>query len=1341
MHHIISDGWSLGILARDVMTYYNAYISGSNPQLPELRIQYKDYSVWQLAQSDHESYQKNQSFWLDLLKGELPIIDLPSTKKRPVVKTNRGKRFGTYLSKKTSSDLKSFCQDRGGSLFMGLIASINALLCRYTSQEDFIIGSPVAGRDHIDLENQIWFYLNMIALRNKVNSGNDFNTLFDEVRVSVLDAYEHKQYPFDRLVEDLELQRDVSRSAIFDVVVMLQNVGEKLQESEIANEHTNTITPLGNSISKFDIEFNFEEVGDYISFQINYNTDVYDEDIIVGFMKHYKAFLEEVLTSPNIQISSVDYISQIEKRQLLQEFNNNKLSDLHQATILDLFSNTVVTNPENIALVFGDKKMTYKELDEVSNSLANYLLSKHAIQVEDFVGIKLDRNEWLVISLLSVLKAGAAYVPIDPTYPADRMEYIEKDANCKVVIDQNLILDFEANNTQDLVASVQVKPENLAYVIYTSGSTGMPKGVMIEHRSAVSFLNNLDAQLGFKNHTVVAGTTNVVFDISFLEIFGSLCSGRQLVLFSTEQLMSPELFMTHLYTHQVEVLQVTPSRLSQISEILISSPSPYLKQLLIGGEPFPKTVYDAIDAFSTLDIINVYGPTETTIWSTSLHINSSNYLSIGKPLINEEIYILSDTLEIQPIGVVGELCISGDGLARGYLNREALTNEKFIDNPYREGSKMYKTGDLARWRSDGNIEYIRRKDDQVKIRGHRIELGEIENTLLKQEGVAQAIVLIKENDTEKCIVAYVKGETMETDTIRLKLAAFLPSYMLPSYFINVEEMPLNASGKIDKKALLAIDLVTTSSKKYVAPHTEEEKLIVSICERILKRENISIKESFYSIGGDSLKIIQLMNQLRNEGYLVKVEQIFKTPDLEGLANILIKQPTPLHIQEEYVQGILKPKGIINEKKKYWEVGDEVQVSENQKYLMKFKNSEGFIGPFKIPRRKSKTIELELRKFLSNFPALTIQFIRKEDGVYQRYVSPKEFKIAIYEKKVDRKTTLGIGEIITNEIPLIPYDFFGGELLRLFMFHKGKETYFQIAISHAIADLDSCRILKNMLGEFMGNKGVIKHPYDVSNFDFAVWQQKYLISESGLEHRYFWINNLKEMHLESDTNLKTSKLKEYEYSKTKTKGIQHTEQKVVITGSRFKQILKTAKELKVPLPGLFMGFHQYLASRFFKNAIHFQTITVTGRENVLNGFDASKVIGAINNAILLRLIPQVNNSFYTTSQEVFINYLKAREHQAIPYETIRKDFFNETKIDIDLCKTGGVNFQKIPGTLDEKNSEILMKNNQTLSKNHPLDIICKQRDNGIEISVVYEENTQHSFKLDEVLDNVFNKISI
>ncbi|WP_456298826.1 condensation domain-containing protein [Chryseobacterium fluminis] len=555
-------------------------------------------------------------------------------------------------------------------------------------------------------------------------------------------------------------------------------------------------------------------------------------------------------------------------------------------------------------------------------------------------------------------------------------------------------------------------------------------------------------------------------------------------------------------------------------------------------------------------------------------------------------------------------------------------------------------------------------------------------------------------------------------------------------------MPLNASGKIDKKALLEIDKMEISSKNYVAPCSKEEKIVISICEKLLKKENISVKDNFYNIGGDSLKIIQLMNQLNREGYAVKVDQIFKASDFEALAKVItIKENKTESVDLNKDISFKSESEIVNENINL-KIGDKIHVSENQKHVMKFKNSEGFIGPVKIHKSDTEYIELQLREFLSNFPDLNIEFIQEDKFIYQKRVSYQDLKIAVSTYNLDFSSTTDILQLISNEIPLKPYDMFNSELIRLFIcndINGGKESYIYIAISHAIADMYTCNILQQELTNFMRNNKALKNQYPSSGFDFALWQKKYLISERGLEERFFWVNDLKKSDLELLSDQKSAQLKKHDYT-SDSKKVLHTTQTMFFTGQKFERIKELAQDLNIPLSGLFMGFHQYLMNDCFKEQFHFQLITVSGRESIVEEFDTSNILGALNNFIPLRLISDSNDSFYDLCQNVYLNYLNARMHQVIPYETIREDFFVETHIDIDLCRLGGVSFQEIPGTIDEKRSDKVILGTQVLSNQHPLDIICRVRDNGIEITLIYEQDEKSALRLDVLLENVFDKKS-
>ncbi|HRI35132.1 MAG TPA: condensation domain-containing protein, partial [Saprospiraceae bacterium] len=505
MHHIISDGWSMEVLTKDVFSFYEAYKENREPQLRPLRIQYKDYSAWQLQQIEEESFKGHKSFWLDSLKGELPLINLPAAKPRPRIKNNKGFGLSTYLDSEATNKLKKYTQEKGGSLFMTLLAAWNVLIYRYTSQTDIIIGTPVAGREHTDLEDQIGFYVNMLALRNSINPDQDFNSFYKTLKDTTLKSYSHQLYPFDKLVEELNIQRDTSRSAVFDISITYHNISEVQKIATLDAKVIDKITLTGPTKVKFDMELHFREVGNYVSFTLLYNEDIYESEMVQGLMKHYKQLVKELLENPEEKISKIEYLSDKEKHELLFNFNNTNTNYPSTKTIAELFEEQVLKTPEAIALVFQDKEMSYRQLSETSNQLAHVLKESYEIGHEDLVGLQLERSEWLIVSILGILKAGAAYVPIDPEYPVARKEHIINDTSLKLLITEtNFVLELDYYQGAVFAIDVEFNPsdyspeplevactaDSLAYIMYTSGSTGKPKGVMIEQKSVVRLVKN-----------------------------------------------------------------------------------------------------------------------------------------------------------------------------------------------------------------------------------------------------------------------------------------------------------------------------------------------------------------------------------------------------------------------------------------------------------------------------------------------------------------------------------------------------------------------------------------------------------------------------------------------------------------------------------------------------------------------------------------------------------------------------------------------------------------------------------------------------------------------------------
>lgn len=890
MHHIISDGWSMDILIREWMTAYHSLVTHTELTLPPLRIQYRDYAAWQYDQLSGEQLKVHADHWRTQFEGELPVLQLPFAKARPAIKTYNGGVIYHNIDATLLNKVNAFVHHNGASLFMGLLAALNALLYKYSGQDDLVIGTPVAGREHTDLEGQIGYYINTLALRTRFNGGNNYHELLENVKQVTLGAYEHQVYPFEDLVDELHVQRDMSRSALFDVMLILQNTDPSA--TAIEPEHF-TIHAYDAGVhvnSKFDLTFNFVETAGVLQLGIEYNSDVFSREVVDRMAIHLEQTIEWLIAYPDVATKHIDYLSAAEKHVLLNDFNNIASPVTGKDTIISLFEAQVLAAPLKVALQSGGKELTYEELNMNANKLADYLKKNYSIGPDDLAAIKLPRNEWMLAAMLAVLKSGAAYVPIDPAYPAERIDHMLKDSGCKVVIDEDELMTFSF--TWDDHSGDNPVPQNtetdLAYVIYTSGSTGKPKGVMIEHHSVVSFLANFNDRFSLRKGLVMGAVTNNTFDISVLELLGTLLSGIELFLFPDADPIS---ILSSISAGTVDALQLTPSRLAQLLEADRNALQVLcqLKVLLVGGEALSQQHFALLKKLPQTRVVNVYGPTETTIWSSALDVSGAESLSVGKPLQGEQLFILDEGSQLCPVGVTGEICIGGNGLARGYLNNPLLTNEKFVPHPFLAEQRIYRTGDLGSWQPDGNIRFAGRKDDQLKIQGYRIEPGEIEAALLEHEEIDAAVVMpnVLADGTSQ-LVAYIKSTRdvqLHATDIRTYLEGILPVYMLPAHFIQLPEFPLNNSGKIDRKKLPdPAGLEMQVEEAYVPPGNMLEEKLAVIWQSILGREKIGVKDNFFNAGGNSLNAIRVLSRIRNEFEIdIRIEDVFNHLTIASLA--------------------------------------------------------------------------------------------------------------------------------------------------------------------------------------------------------------------------------------------------------------------------------------------------------------------------------------------------------------------------------------------------------------------------------------------------------------------------
>ncbi|KAA1241427.1 non-ribosomal peptide synthetase, partial [Aquimarina sp. RZ0] len=772
-----------------------------------------------------------------------------------------------------SASIHKVCQKEGVTLFMFLLSAFKVLLSRYSGQEDICVGTPIANRTQSELEEIIGLFVNTLAIRSEVNNELSFKELLTQVKQTTLEGYDHQLASFEKVVNRIISNRDLSMSPLFQVMFVLQNTPEEV-EIELEDLKVTQYEYEGNT-SLFDLTLNVDQKESGIVLQMEYCSALFNRVTIQKMLIHYKKLLRSILLSPSSNIGNLSILTDEESHTLLDVFNDTKVEYPEGYTLISLFEDQVSKNPDAIAVVFEDKELTYKELNEKSNRLAHHLQKQYELDSGSFVGIMLERSEWSIISMLGIMKSGAVYVPIDTEYPISRKSFIIEDTQLKVLIieSENLFdsielnvpvfsidIELESLSQEDTFfknPSFKVLPNDLAYVIYTSGSTGVPKGVMIEHQSIINTICSQIDSFSIKANDHCLQFASHSFDASVWEIYISLLGGASLYIVSEGVKSDTTLFSTYIKKNGVTFATLPPAFL----QVLNGDDLLGIETLITAGEKIPVEVAQLFS--ENHKYINAYGPTETSICATTFDgpIVGDN-VPIGKPISNTSVYIVDSEINLLPIGVVGELCIGGPGLARGYLNRKELTNEKFVNNPFVDGESLYKTGDLARWLADGNIEFIGRTDDQVKIRGYRIELEEIERAVLSNENIQSCCVLVKDDAMgNRLLVGYLVGkEDFNTEDTQDYLKRKLPEYMVPGIWVTLPEMPLTRNGKIDKKRLPSPEQPDTGIA-YVAPRNKIESELVAIWEELLGIESVGIHDDFFALGGHSILAIKLVSKV------------------------------------------------------------------------------------------------------------------------------------------------------------------------------------------------------------------------------------------------------------------------------------------------------------------------------------------------------------------------------------------------------------------------------------------------------------------------------------------------
>ncbi|MGB7604589.1 MAG: amino acid adenylation domain-containing protein, partial [Lutisporaceae bacterium] len=1238
MHHIISDGISMSIIMEEFTKLYKG------KSLETLRIQYKDYSAWENKMLTSEGMKKHEEYWTNIFSDEIPILDLPTDYPRPSTQSFEGESIEFTLDKSLTEKLNKIGKANGATLYMTLLTAYNILLSKYSGQEDIVVGSPIAGRPHADLYNMVGMFINTLVMRNYPGSKKTFNEFLQEVKKNALNAYENQDYQFDKLVEKLDIRRDLSRNALFDTMFILQNTEDK--EIELDDVKIKQLQ-FEVGVSKFDITLSAKEKGEEIKFNFEYCTKLFKRKTIERVIEHFKNILKEVAENPALKLCEIDMLLEEEKKEILIDFNDTKTEYPKDKTIHELFEEQVIKTPDKIALVFGDKSLTYKELNEKSNRLGRALREK-GVKQESIVGIMVERSLEMIIGIMGILKAGGAYLPIDPEYPVDRIKYILEDSKAKLLLTQSkyinklkfageiLNLDSEQcyKNEGDNLKNVN-SPENLAYIIYTSGSTGNPKGVMIEHGSTVNTLTEMERNYPLGEKDVYLLKTSYTFDVSVTEIFGWFVGKGKLAILKAGEEKDIYGILNAIGKYEVTHINFVPSMLNLFLEVLEEKnidKTNSLKYVFAAGEALIKETVNRFHSLvKTARLENIYGPTETTIYVTKYSLNNYNNdtknIPIGKPLSNIKAYIINENGNLQPVGVQGELCFSGVGLARGYLNKPELTAEKFIENPFDHGERIYKTGDLARWQPDGNIEFLGRIDHQVKIRGFRIELGEIESQLLKYEGISEVIVIAKEdNSGNKYLCGYICGEReYSISELREHLAKELPEYMIPSYFIQLDKLPLTANGKIDRKALPVPDGSIETGAEYIAATNEIEEKLISIWHEVLGVEKIGINDNFFELGGHSLKAIKIVSIIQKELMVeISVGDIFSNPTVRQLGDCIEKTKESAYSSIE----------AVVERKLY-----EVSSAQKRMYaLNQFSMEE---TNYNIPSimilegklEKSK-LEESFKKLVERHEAFRTSFDLVNEEIMQRIHKAVEFNVEYEEINADSEG------IIKSEAEkfIKPFDLSKAPLLRVKLIRLEEEKYIlMFDMHHIISDGESMSIIMEEFTKLY--KGESLEELRIQYKDYSAWENKMLTSEGMKKHEEYWINRFGDeipvLDLPTD------------YPRPNIQSFEGESIGFTLDKNLTEKLNKIGKAKVATLYMTLLTAYNIMLSKYSGQVDIVVGSPIAGRVHA----DLYNMVGMFVNTLVMRNYPEGKKTFNEFLQEVKKNALNAYENQDYQFDKL------------------------------------------------------------------------------------------
>ncbi len=1325
VHHIITDGVSSGLLVNELSQLYAGKL------LPELRVQYSDYALWQEAAFANAAYKEHERYWKETFEGKLPVLELPIDKPRPALPSYRGRRHSFRLDAQTTAAARKLGREAHTTLYTVLLGAYAVMLAKYSGQDEVIVGTPAAGREHADTHAMIGMFVNTLALRTRPERDKTVRAYIAELHNHVVQALSHQLYPFEDLVEGLKADTDRSRNPLFDTMFVLQNMDkvEMKADGVVFGE-----MPFESGTSKFDLTLEAVEREDEIEFHLEYATDLFYEETAQRMAESYSIIMTEMCKTQDRKISELELMSKSDREQLLtiltgkllpaqavsREGSNDWMEiraeqkiterpgNAMQATVewkgfVQEVERQAARTPDAVAIQFGAESLTYSELNERANRLAHSLLAK-GVGPERIVALMASRSPLLLIGILGVLKTGGAYVAIDPAYPKERINWMLEDCGETLLLTEKAyagvvkkaVAEWHLDDPELYAADrgnleIAHKPEHLAYVLYTSGSTGRPKGVMIEHRGLAHFINGFRNRIPFEKGQSILAMASASFDIFVVENLLPLTLGMRIVLASEEERSDAALLQGLIDKHGVDVLQITPSRfkwwMNQRGE---TDGWQKLRILMIGAEPLTSDVLIRLRAATKARLYNLYGPTETTVWTSIQEVTEGEDISIGTPIKGSVMMVLDEGLRLQPTGVTGEICIGGPGVGRGYLNHPEW-DVAFVPNPYVPGERMYRTGDLGRWLENGEFAYAGRRDFQVKIRGHRIEIGEIEQLLLRHEQVREAVVTaFQEEDGEYALCAYVvmlndaavnattgtaTPSEQWTSQLRVYLEEKLPSYMVPSFMVILDKIPLTPTGKIDRRALPKPEPVDAGNREFVPLSTDTEHKLAEIWKELLGTDVISAKDSFFELGGHSLKAAGMVSRISERfGIQTPLQDIFMNPTLEGLAAHLDANGT--------IAAALIPKQPEQE---YY------PMSRAQRRQFMTGMISGGATVYHVPFAVHMQGELDVERLEDAFlmimrrhEQLRTTFHHEEDKFRQRVHGEPVFTL-----ERNARLRMAAGKLLTEvgdegffdgvsslmKRFVRPFDLGSLPLFRAGLIPLGEERHLLLLdMHHIITDGVSVSVLLQELTTLYGGGELPE--LDIQYRDYTVWQEEQIGSEAYIGHERYWLDAFEGQlpTLDLKMSLPRPELQNFDGSLISFR----------LDEALTLKIKKFARERGTTLYTVLLGAYSILLGKWSGAEDIIVGTPVAGR----NHAQLEGLIGMFVNTVAIRSFPESYRTVADYLSELHEDVLRALEHQNYPFEDLvqklgieqdrsRNPLFNTMfilqNIDRVAYRSGGIEF--------------------------------------------------------------------